>query len=79
MTMAAAPLRTPLLLVDCATEPDLAVRLSTLGLRRGAHVELVQRTSGGGRVVAVADSRIALDASVARRLRVRPILAAEAR
>ena len=69
--MVTAPLRTPLTLTDCLADPDLTTRLSRLGLRRGARLEVVQRTSGGGRVVAVADARVALDASVARQLLVR--------
>lgn len=45
-------------------------RLAQLGLRPGAEVRVVMRTSGGGRVVAVAGSRVALDHATAQRLRV---------
>ncbi|MCL2315993.1 MAG: ferrous iron transport protein A [Actinomycetia bacterium] len=70
LTVAVAPLRTPLRLVVCLLEPGLRARLSTMGLRRGVRLEVVQRTSGGGRVVSVAGSHIAVDASVAAQLHV---------
>lgn len=37
-------------------------RLAELGIRRGAKITLGQRTPGGGRIVAVAGSNLALDA-----------------
>lgn len=45
-------------------------RLAQLGLRPGAELVVVMRTSGGGRVVAVSGSRIALDEATAQWLRV---------
>lgn len=54
----------------CATiarvggETRLVRRLAALGVRPGALVTLGHRTAGGGRVVAVAGSRIALDRDV---------------
>ncbi len=45
-------------------------RLAQLGLRPGVELVVVMRTSGGGRVVAVSGSRIALDQATAQRLRV---------
>ncbi len=47
-----------------------ARRLAQLGLRPGADLIVVMRTSGDGRVVAVAGSRIALDRLTAAGLRV---------
>ena len=38
--------------------------LAELGLRVGSHVRCVQRTSGGGRIVDVSGSRIALGRDV---------------
>lgn len=49
-------------------DPQMRRRLAALGLRRGAQVKLMMRTSGGGGVVSVAGSRIALDRSMLRRL-----------
>lgn len=72
-TLAAVPLHTPMTLVTCLIEPALRSRLSTLGLRCGARVEAVQKTTGGGRIIAVADSRIAMDRSVLNTLQVRPL------
>ena len=51
-----------------AVERAQRIRLAELGLRPGQPVTLVQRGVGGARVVSVADSRIALDASTAGRI-----------
>ncbi|WP_114046137.1 FeoA family protein [Acidipropionibacterium virtanenii] len=53
-------------------EGDLRMRrrLAALGLRRGAPVTLMMRTAGGGAVVSVAGSRIALDRSMLRSLHI---------
>ena len=72
MTLASAPLHTPLTVVACLTEPTLRSRVSTLGLRGGAHCEIVRQTLGGARVISVAGSRIAMDASMLTMLMVRP-------
>lgn len=45
-------------------------RLAELGIRRGARVTAGQRTPGGGRVVGVADSWLALDADLLEALHV---------
>lgn len=58
---------TPLL--DAATTR----RLAELGLRAGAEVRLLQRTVGRGGIVAVGDTRIALDRATLERL---PVAAA---
>ncbi|HET9128395.1 MAG TPA: FeoA family protein [Propionibacteriaceae bacterium] len=67
-----APVRTPLTLRRSDGTPDFRRRLATLGLRRGAEVIVVHRTVGGGRIVAVAGARIALDRGVLARLFVEP-------
>ncbi|MEL4505240.1 FeoA family protein [Luteococcus sp. H138] len=74
MSLATAPMGRPLTLLRAEGTPDLCRRLAALGLRRGAQVRLVHRTAGGGRVLHVAGSRIALDKSMLRRLFVEPIL-----
>lgn len=71
LCLSRAPLRTPLNLVACLVEPALRSRLATLGLRSGARIEVVQRTGGDGRVIAVAGSRVALDRQTLDRLIVR--------
>ena len=45
-----------------------ARRLAELGLRAGARVRVLTYTAGGGRLVAIGDSRIALDGRTARQL-----------
>lgn len=65
-----APLDTPATLVAVAN-PAPRRRLAELGLRPGAVVTVLRRTAGHGRIVAVAGSRIALDAATARLLSLR--------
>ena len=65
----------PFLLADAAAgdvvvvtglhrDARVAQHLGRHGIRRGATVTVVQRTTGGGRVVSVAGSRIALGPDV---------------
>ncbi|MCL1840714.1 MAG: ferrous iron transport protein A [Propionibacteriaceae bacterium] len=72
MTLATAPLRTPLTVVACLTDQGLRSRVSTLGLRGGARCEVVRQTLGGARIVAVEGARIAMDTSMLNMLMVRP-------
>ena len=67
-TLADAPLGTPLTLVEAGAPPEVCRRLAALGLRLGAHLSVLHATAGGGRVVVVAGSRIALGRSVLRQL-----------
>lgn len=71
MTLDQAPRGVPLVLL----RPDLplprARRLAELGLRPGAVVTVVRRTVGGGRIVGVADARVALGRDTLRRMTVR--------
>ena len=46
-------------------EPTLCRRLAEMGVRPGAHIRVLHRTSGGGRVIAVGGARLALDAKMA--------------
>jgi ferrous iron transport protein A len=45
-----------------------ALRLAQLGLRAGAAVAVLSRTSGGGRLVGIGATRIGLDRETSRRL-----------
>jgi ferrous iron transport protein A len=56
----------------CTTDvdPTLTRRLAELGIRTGQRVTPVHRTTGGGRVLAVGDARLALARSVLRRITV---------
>lgn len=53
-----------------ATSPVVDRRLRELGLRRGAEVTVMQKTSGGGRVVKVHGTHYALDKSALGSIRV---------
>ena len=72
MTLADAPLGMSLTLMRADGNPELCRRLAALGLRRGAQLSVLHRTAGGGRVVNVAGSRIALDRAMLRRLHAEP-------
>jgi len=50
-----------------------ARRVAELGLRAGCRVTVLLRTAGGGRVIAVEDARIAVDAETLRRLPLGPL------
>ena len=76
ISLATAPIGVPMTLVACLTDPMLRGRLSILGLRPGARIRLIHATPGGGRVLAVAGSRIALDRSVLKGLVARRLGAA---
>lgn len=56
-----APLGTPLTLLSTHPDVDVAHRLTSLGMRRGVRVQLVQKLASGGRIVSVAGGRVAVD------------------
>ncbi len=68
--LAAVPSDVPVRLawVDLAVTERL--RLAELGIRAGALVTVLARTAGGGRVLGIGTSRVALDRATAARLRV---------
>lgn len=68
MTLDRAPLGTPLTFLAAGVDPVLGRRLATLGLRRGVRVSIVQKLASGGRIVAVAGGRIAIEQGVLARL-----------
>ena len=70
MTLADAPLGELALVSRTDVEGDLARRLAELGVRPGQRVTPLHPTSGGGRVLAVGDTRLALARSVLRRIEV---------
>jgi ferrous iron transport protein A len=55
-----APLGTRLVLTEAVIEPAPAHRLASFGLRVGSEFSLLSRTAGGGRVILVAGSRVAV-------------------
>lgn len=68
LTLDAAPLGTPLVLMGTHPDSTVARRLASLGLRRGARVSLTQKLTTGGRIVSVGGGRVAIDARVLRGL-----------
>jgi ferrous iron transport protein A len=48
-------------------------RLAEMGVRVGSHVNVLYRTTGGGRVLAVDGSRIAVDARLASAIQAEPL------
>ncbi len=77
-SLARAPIGIDLRVIGAVGPTALTRRLSELGLRVGSHVRCVQRTSGGGRIVDVAGSRIALGREVLESLQTEPARATEA-
>jgi len=69
MDLASAPLDTLLTLIGVGSAVTSRRRLATLGLREGASFRLLTRTIGGGRIVLVGGSRIALSKDLVRQLR----------
>jgi ferrous iron transport protein A len=65
-----APLGEPARVSSTDVHPALARRLAELGIRAGQDVTPVHRTAGGGRVLAVGDTRLALARAVLRRIEV---------
>lgn len=63
-SLARAPIGIELRVIGAVGPSALTRRLSELGLRTGSRVRCVQKTSGGGRIVDVAGSRIALGRDV---------------
>lgn len=59
----------PLTLVSVPEE--LRARLACLGLRVGDQITLLQSTAGGGRIIAVGTTRLAIGKSLLNRLFVR--------
>ncbi|HAM43669.1 MAG TPA: hypothetical protein DCM67_01405 [Propionibacteriaceae bacterium] len=64
-----APLQTPLTLIRADVDPGASQRLSALGLRVGSSFSLISKTAGGGRVVQVAGSRVAVGRTLLAGLR----------
>jgi ferrous iron transport protein A len=64
-----APLGIPLTLVQADIDAAPAHRLASFGLRVGSGFSVLARTAGGGRVVLVAGSRVAVGRSLLAGLR----------
>lgn len=69
VTLNQVPVGASARLVDISAHPG-SRRLAELGLRPGAQVHVMRRTSGGGRLVGLGPSRMALDSATATALQV---------
>lgn len=65
-----AHLGVPVTLVAVDSPEPVRRRMAEMGLRVGARVTVIQRTAGGGRLLGVAGSRIAVDRGTARAMAV---------
>jgi Fe2+ transport system protein FeoA len=72
VTLDRAPAGAEITVVRVQAEPALGRRLAELGIRRGQQVMPLHRTAGGGRLVAVGDTRIALACSFLAGIEVEP-------
>ncbi|HET8601974.1 MAG TPA: FeoA family protein [Segeticoccus sp.] len=75
-TLEASALRHEVRVVGANGDPRVVRRLAELGVRAGCRMVALRRTPGGGRVVSVDGSRIALDRDTLRLLTVEPVGAA---
>lgn len=64
-----APLQTPLTLIRADVDLGASQRLRALGLRVGSSFSVISKTAGGGRVVQVAGSRVAVGRTLLAGLR----------
>lgn len=72
MTLNQVPVGSIARLVATAAHPG-SRRLAELGLRPGADVRVMRRTSGGGRLLGLGHSRMAVDLATLRSLDVEPL------
>jgi ferrous iron transport protein A len=69
VTLIQVPVGTTARLADTAGHPS-SRRLAELGIRPGADIRVMRRTSGGGRLIGVGHSRMALDSTTLQALHV---------
>jgi ferrous iron transport protein A len=69
VTLNQVPIGTTARLTATADHPSYR-RLAELGLRPGAEVSVMRRTAGGGRLLGIGSSRMALDRATLRSLHV---------
>ena len=73
MTLEQCPLNTDMVIEGIGLDDRHRFRMRELGLRDGVTVRVIQKSNFGGRVVAKATERIALDKATADCIRVRPV------
>jgi ferrous iron transport protein A len=70
VTLDQAPVGAPATIGSIDAAAPLLRRLAELGVRTGEHVTPLHATAGGGRLLAVGDTRVALARDVLRRIEV---------
>lgn len=73
MTLPESPLGAELRVTGVRLPSADALRLSEMGIRIGSIAHVTQHAAFGGRVIAVAGSRYALDGGTAARIDVEPV------
>lgn len=73
MTLPECPLGAELRVTGVRLPSEDAFRLNEMGIRRGTLAHVTQQAAFGGRVVAVAGSRYALDGGTAALIDVEPV------
>ena len=73
MTLLESPLGAELRVTGVRLPPAAAFRLNEMGIRLGTVAHISQQAAFGGRVVAVAGSRFALDGGTAALIDVEPV------
>jgi ferrous iron transport protein A len=74
MTLRESPVGAELCVTGVRLPPGDAFRLNEMGIRLGTHARITQHAAFGGRVVAVAGSRYALDGGTAALIDVEPVV-----
>jgi Fe2+ transport system protein FeoA len=74
MTLRESPLGTGLRVTGVRLPAAAAFRLNEMGIRLGTRAHVTQHAAFGGRVIAVAGSRYALDGGTAALIDVEPLL-----
>lgn len=73
MTLQSAPVGARVVVASLATTSERRLRWAQLGIRPGAVVAVQSRTAGGGRILGVGRSRVAVDQSVLAAVAVEPL------
>lgn len=70
MTLETVPVGTTAVVATLHSSPARRLRWAELGLRPGARVTVRARTAGGGRILGIGLSRVAVDRAVLRAIHV---------
>lgn len=77
MTLDAVPTGTRVVVAEVRLPVERRLRLAEMGVRPGSTVQVLGRTAGGGRIVAVGTGRMAINGWIAERLVASAVVPAE--